>query len=616
MNKQIVGAVVAVAALGFCAGGYWLLPALQGAQRTVETDASEQVERARRLLHQYNASLGYKSLLTDQLGERGIEVDPQDLSDEVEDEYQQIHAAMWEAYQPTDWRGDRLSPAHASYGNMPRQIEEGLRGLARVAGENERFLDDALRAVDDALAITVGDESSRSHAEANRLQAVVLYHKGLAAWTRAQLHRRQGDRYRRELAGLAAGAAAARSVTELVAKSNIEAETARLEEEGDREEDSIAEDRDSIAAVEDIIEEMENRLMVTERRRDDAARAFARLKTQGIDFSDPNGAERFRLSLERLNLEYRNADREAHALEYGTLPNAQMEQGGDFLTGRYLENGTTTDLTARFGLVHHRNRRLVLAARIDRMEEALENLRADVSRLEDMRDAYEADQRRAVEQIAAAASEASDTYTELNRVEAEAFTFEENALALLDRSAQASQSASRHAEQWVSAAADRTRTLSPEAKERSAFNSRANMGWLGAHIAAQEADARLAKAWIHYGRYHAYSHNAAILDKVVDALQLREADAEAERTKVQHAHDVGVEEISQAMHILERAHRQTGRHWTFTAQAAGTAYLLVLFGHEDYLDDAIETYREAVKGREDETFAATFVSRLSRLESR
>ena len=89
---------------------------------------------------------------------------------------------------------------------------------------------------------------------------------------------------------------------------------------------------------------------------------------------------------------------------------------------------------------------------------------------------------------------------------------------------------------------------------------------------------------------------------------------ESERVKANEAHDAGVDEIEQAMEILQRAHRKTERHWTVVAHAAGTTYLLALFGHEDYADDAVEAYRDAVSGREDEEYARTFVARLNRLE--
>ena len=73
------------------------------------------------------------------------------------------------------------------------------------------------------------------------------------------------------------------------------------------------------------------------------------------------------------------------------------------------------------------------------------------------------------------------------------------------------------------------------------------------------------------------------------------------------------------MKILERAHRDGERHWTFVAQQAGANYLLALFGHPEYIDDAIQAYDNAIKGREDEKFSEKFATRrdyLMRLKGR
>ncbi|MCH7591471.1 MAG: hypothetical protein IH989_01655 [Planctomycetes bacterium] len=215
-----------------------------------------------------------------------------------------------------------------------------------------------------------------------------------------------------------------------------------------------------------------------------------------------------------------------------------------------------------------------------------------------------------------ATESAAEAFAELSQIESDAFTIEEEALNLLDRAAGSAKSAAGYTRQWVSEARRKVQTLSPEARSRSAFDQRGKADWVDAFVAAQEADARLAKAWIHYARYRSASQNAATLTKVSQGLQLVDADAQAEADKAQHAHDVGIAEITQAMTVLKRSHGGAGKHWTLTAQAAGTTYLLALFGHEDYVADAIETYRSAVRGRENESFAATFVARLSKLENR
>ena len=44
--------------------------------------------------------------------------------------------------------------------------------------------------------------------------------------------------------------------------------------------------------------------------------------------------------------------------------------------------------------------------------------------------------------------------------------------------------------------------------------------------------------------------------------------------------------------------------------------LMSLFGHPAYVDDAIDTYRSALQGLENEAYAEKFVTRFKRLERR
>jgi len=86
-----------------------------------------------------------------------------------------------------------------------------------------------------------------------------------------------------------------------------------------------------------------------------------------------------------------------------------------------------------------------------------------------------------------------------------------------------------------------------------------------------------AQAWIEYDRYLASSQDAAVLALVIKSLGLKEADPESERAKSAAARDAGIEEVTKAMEVLEKAYRKADKHWTLAAQAAGTTYLLVLF---------------------------------------
>ena len=199
-------------------------------------------------------------------------------------------------------------------------------------------------------------------------------------------------------------------------------------------------------------------------------------------------------------------------------------------------------------------------------------------------------------------------YADLDRSDSEAFAVEDEALGLLDKAARTAKQASGFADDWI-------RDARVRADQSPAFAKRVTDTWMGGHIAAQEADARLIAAWIGFDRFEAYTENAAILEKAA-TIAMKEVDPEAETAKASAARTAAVEQITQAMVVLKSAHRKLNEHWTLTAQAAGANYLMTLFGYQDYLADAIESYRNAVKGREDDRIAQPFADRLSRLEGR
>ncbi len=618
LNRNHLPIIVTVAAFVMCGGGWLLLPTLQGARRSVDIEASVELERARRLLHMYNASLAYEALLVEQLNEEDMEVDFEDISEDVADQYQQSHTAMWEAYQPSDWAPGTAEPrpARANYGSLSGQIRQGLSNRAQLATDNEQLLDDALAVLGQALSIARGEESSRTHAEANRLKGVILHHKGLAKSLQAQLHRRNSDRLRQELVALAIDVRQADAAKTRVADSRIDERIDQLQVRAAELETLVAGDRQDLAERETQIEQLEARLAVVRSRRDDARAAISGLQAKGMDFSDARGAESFRIQLEAFDQAFREADRQTHALTYGAYKNAQIDESGDYLTGRYVEIGSSAEPAVESGLVHLQRERAVLAGRIEGQQRAVDNLRSSVTRLEGTRQALATVQEEAGTRIAEAALAGSEMFAELNRIDSEAFSIEDAALDLLDQSVRVSKQAVGYADSWIRDARDRTQGLSPEATERSAFGGRLRDRWLSGDIAAQQADAHLARAWIFHDRFRAYSQSSEILAEVGEELDLKEADVQSERAKTQEAHDAGVEEIKQAMDATKRAFEAADHHWTIVAQSAGTTYLLALFGHEDYVDDTIEAYRNALKGREDKQYAQVFVTRLSRLEQR
>ena len=617
MNRNAVSGIVVIAALAVCVVGWRVLPSIQDPQRVVDAEASEHIERARRWLHRYSVDLTRTALLRDQLFEHGVDIDveePDALADAAADEYQEEHEAAWDAYQPMDWE-QGPQDARANYGNIARQIREGIEGRTALVDANPEFLQQALSAVREALAVTHGDADARSHTEANRLKGVIQFHLGLAEWMHADAVRRQADPHRRQLTAYATDVSSLQSAQTLVADCGLDAQIQGLHAKVAESETSLRDQRTAVASLDGSIREIENQISVAQSRADEARAALDKLKADGIDFSDPNGPDTFATAFADHDRAYRQAVRDVQSLRAGSIPHAELQRPGDYLDADYVENGSRTDLTFEHGLIHYENERNVLAATIEVQEQAIEGLRSAIARLDGMKATYQSEQDRAARQIPDALTAAQETFDELNRIESEAYAIEEEALSLLDQSARASKQAAGFAADAINDARERAEALPAGARDRSPFAKREQDRWIGGHVAAQVADARLARAWIYHQQFDAYTQNAALLTKVAEPLQLKEADAESEQNKATEAHDAGVEEINTAVAQLKKAHRDADRHWTFVAQEAGAAYMMALFGHPSYVDDAIDAYRNAIQGREDDPKAQLFVDRSDRLEN-
>jgi hypothetical protein len=267
------------------------------------------------------------------------------------------------------------------------------------------------------------------------------------------------------------------------------------------------------------------------------------------------------------------------------------------------------------GLRHFTTERNVLAAKVNKENEGVANLRADLEALRQTRSEYEQAETAAKAHIKDLSPKATEAHEELSRIASEASAIEEKALDYLDKAAKQFEQTSRLAEQWAREGQERTTGLAAEVRDFSADERRGTNRWLGGYTLAQAADARLEKAWIYYTRYKAAHRDAEVLEHATRSLQLAEVDVEGERTKAAEAKKAGVEEVTLAMTSLQKAHRDVGNHWSITAQGAGTTYVLALFGETDYARDALEGYRSALKGREDDPHLEKFAQRIKELEA-
>ncbi len=619
MDDQRLGTIAGGGAAGLCLLAWIFLPSLESSRRSVDADASVHLERARRTLHQYDSELAHRSLLLDQLRDADVDVDLQDtqsIVDNAADEYQENHASLWASFEPRDWQQDPPRTAKASYGNLGTQIRDGVKTRGVLTAQNAKLLKDALAEVDQALAVLSSDESGSSHFEANRLKGVIQYHRGVSERLRAGGQRDEGEAIRRKMVRLANEASFWAAGKTLVADSGIAGQLQTVKDRIAELERELAQDQETAEALDKSIRDFETRIADAKSRSEQARAELERLQGAGVDFSDANGAETFDTQVTAQDARYRAAVREMLSAQAGRLPQAEIDASGDFLRGRYIENGSSTDLTVEPGLSHYRDERQIVGARVAGLQEAVAAFGADLTRLEGIRAANQIEQDEAVRRISEAAGVAAESYTELSRVESEASAIEEGAGKILDQSISASQQAAAAVEKWISEARERTQNLAPETKERSAYAARENDDWLAGHIAAQSADARMQKAWMQYDRFTSATENAEVLSALNAVVRLPEADPVAERTKADEARTAGVEEITKAMEVLEKAHRRAEKHWTLTAQAAGTTYLMSLFGYPDYVADAVDGYRKALQGRETDKATEKLTARLKRLENR
>ncbi len=621
MSNKTTPAVVAILACIICIIGWVSLPSLQSAQRRVDSQAAEHLERARRILHQYSFGLSHKAALLEQAIDLGMDAEEENgawIADDEADNYQTSHERLWEGYNPTNWPEDATSQprlAKASYGNLSSQIREGLTGRTKILRDNERLLTDALSEIGEALAISDGSADSRSYAEANRLKAVILYHQGLAHSIRAKLKRNEAQPLRDQLVDLRSKVVMLKVIEEDNRIDLTNDKIAELQSKAAEVKTEAEKVNAQLAELDGTIAGFNQRIDQATKTRDARFAETQALQSTGLDFNNPEGSEVFAQRYHQLDSEYRAADRLVQTLVGGDMPNAQIDSSADYIQGQYLENGTDSQLTVTLGLSHYQQQREVLSQQAAASQDAVNVFEEGIQTLEDMSAMFSSERDEARQQLPALAKTANDLYGDLSSLDDEAFELEGDALDSLRKSASAANLAANNALSWVTDARTQAQLLTGEAKSLSPFEARTQDGWMAGHIAAQEADALLEQARIHLRRYRTKNLNAAILADLAKPLNLREADPIAESDAALEAQKAGIEAIKVTMMRLQKAHKEANRHWTFVAQQAAANELIAQFDQPGYDNEALAAYRNAIKGRETESFAGPFQARIHQLET-
>lgn len=602
MKDRIIAVIAAVGGFVLCAAGLAVVPSLESAERRSTGEASEHVERARRLLHKYDANLALTATFRESLD---ITVDKSIVDSETGRElYETAYQRMSEDYS-TSARGT---------GDAHRQIEDGLRQRDALVAQNAKLLSMALAGANQALAI------SPQHAEAARIKGAVAYYTGLEQSRQAQALRARTDSSRIELLRLGTRAVV---LHDRQAALPVDADDERIVTAKSRLDEAEARLRASKERIdqlnEDIIAPLTERIAEARSRAEEARSTKEAMETAGIDFSDPNGAETFASAYLAADGKYRAGIRSVQSLERGDYRAASPPPSGDFLNAPYVENGSSRDLAVTYGLAHYHDERDILVRTVEIAEKAIERLRANLRHLEDVRTTRreEADEIR--RELLVVREAGRSALAELRGSADAADTVEAAALEDFDVAIRSARAAAQRIDTWINDASTQAQLLSPKARDHSAYGRRGDAKRIVGDISALAADARLAKAWIHHGQFLASTANREVLEEVATALSL-DADLEEWTDIASTAEEAASAEIEETLVILERVHGLLDRHWAVTAQAAGSAYLWAMFSDEDtarpIVADVIESYREAIQGRENEMYAARIAARLAELEGR
>ncbi|MFH0982074.1 MAG: hypothetical protein V2A79_11090 [Planctomycetota bacterium] len=639
-NKPFLAGIVVALAVVVCGGVFVLAPRLQSPQAKVFAKTSEHTERARRLLYQFSENQARIAVLSEALKETGVGTDInvekllgeeenrtaveeenarlQELTRQAAGEQRALDEQFLKAAYGPQWQQHQEARRPSLGSNVTQQtrtLSEGLRERDRLLAENQKLLDAALSAVNQALSESVGAASGREDVQANRLRAIILYHLAQSAHHEAGFLCDEAARHRSKLAALGLRALGRVKEKNLVASSGIDAHIAAAERAVAEAETLLAQLKASAGAAQTAVDQMKSRIAAAQAVADEARTAMERLQTEGVDLTDPEGFKKFAAQFNERARTYRQALSEVHRLESGTLLNAQIDSSGDFIAGQYVPSQEGKPVQLDRGLVGLESDSAEVQLKVAATEQAAASARhlreAQVAR----RAEYQERSTQAATRLGELAKDASKAYTEFSRLTQEAEAAQDAAVEHYHQSAMAFADAARFAAQLARDADTAVARLSPEARNRSPDQRVAEDAWLEQQYQTNAADAQIALGGLYYSVSEEAKRTAEVLAPLPADLALANADPAAWREKEQAARKAGIDVLHTAYDSLQRTRGQLAGHWTIAAEAAAAADLLALLGEEELRNVAISTYDAVVTGQENQPHLQAYVDRLKALQN-
>jgi len=628
VNKALTPGVVITVVAVLCGAAYIATPALQSDQVQVDQEVQRHVEQARRLLDQVGANEERLGTVLEGLRAAGVQ-DPDDqaLTTLVEENRDLLNDAQ-QRLRDIDRQRDSVNQQVMTAGGVPAAqmapalpgnaaqmvdaIRDGLAARERLINENASLLEQAAKAVGEALAVQHGDASGRDNPAALNLQGVILYEQAAALHRQARPLRdaAQGPRTKLLLA--------AAELTQRTAGQNVVADSkvdARIEEATQQEKshaDALAALNEQIKTLADQVAGLETALAEQQKIADETRLVLDGLVDQGANLADADGVGKFAKEYSAKSLIYREALRRAQVLEFGTLNHATLAPGGDYLTGAYAPKDDAEPIAPERGLFHLRAELTDLRAQAEAAGTALADLRTDIDGLRAEKTRLAGEAAAAESRAAQLRTEAAEVFKARNELLVKAEGSEDAAIAKLTSAVGAFRSAGQRISALQREAGDALTGVSPEARERSAKALYSDDRWSPASADARRADAQFRLAMIHYERYRDLAADAKTLSNLAGALNL-EVDTAALAERAETARTQGLEAADEAANTLFSASGGLNQHFAVTAEIAAVYYLQSLLGDETKLAAAIANYEAAVEGREDSPLVQQFAERLEQL---
>lgn len=610
MNERNGTVAAMLIGFGLAGAAYVAAPMLAPDEARAQREAAPNIEKARRLLAAYKPDVDRANLLAADLALDQVSVVPKNVAEAAaKDSFRQDYE---EARDASVAAGGGKKPS----GGVEGQIQEGIKVYTATFTSNKALLKDALSAVDDAMKVTVGHASMSADSVANRLRGTILYQQGCATANEAMLAR---GRIEPLLAAMTERAAAAREAAaqqSLISDSKIDERLAGVGAEIAKHQEYLMKTTAEFNGLDAKVREAEARLTKARAEAEAARTAFEDLSHKGLDFASPDGFEQFSRAYLDQAKRYREALRQAGVTEFGAYPSATIDDTGDYLKGRLLENGSDAGLTAQVGLDYLRTERERAGAVKKSQETTIAELTQVRSQLTRQKEMWQADADVAKKRLAEARTQGAELLTKLQQAEADADKLDKDAVGKFTQAAQSLKTALTSAEQAISIASQKSRDVSPTAQPFSGYTKLASTTVNVYHLGTEQAEALAGAAWVLQQQQASRAGEAAVVRSAADALALSGDGAKTLADAATESTTQATALVDQAVEILQRTHTQTGQRWTVTAEFGGVGYLYVLLGKPDALASVKQNYRAALDGRDTEAMALPIKERLNFLESK